>query len=116
MEYSFAARRSRAFSVLAATIAATAALVPMSATKSAPNTQAEGEIVTTGTMETRRSGHTATPLRNGDVLITGGMVRNGEFVAEAELYDLRLVGSLLPAEWRHPVSATQPLCSRMAGC
>ena len=87
MEYSFAARRSRAFSVLAATIAATAALVPMSATKSTPNTQAEGEIVTTGTMETRRSGHTATPLRNGDVLIAGGMVRNGEFVAEAELYD-----------------------------
>lgn len=87
MKYSFAARRSRALSVLAATIAAIAAAVPISARKFALGTQAKGEIVATGTMETRRSGHTGTPLRNGDVLITGGMVRNGEFVAEAELYD-----------------------------
>lgn len=87
MEYSFAVRRSRAFSVSTATIAVIASVVPISAKKSAPATQANGEIVATGTMETRRSGHTATPLRNGDVLITGGMVRNGEFVAEAELFD-----------------------------
>lgn len=87
MEYSFAVRRSRAFSVSTATIAVIASVVPISAKKSAPATQANGEIVATGTMETRRSGPTATPLRNGDVLITGGMVRNGEFVAEAELFD-----------------------------
>lgn len=87
MEYFFAARRSRVLSVLAATIAAIAAVVPISAEKSASGTKAEGQIVATGAMETRRSGHTATPLRNGDILITGGMVRNGEFVAEAELYD-----------------------------
>ena len=74
MEYSFAARHSRAFSVLAATIVAIAAVVPIAAKKSAPGTQAKGEIVATGTMGTRRSGHTATPLHNGDVLITGGMV------------------------------------------
>ncbi len=87
MEASFAARRSRVFSVLVATIAAMTAVFPISAEKLVPGTQAKGEIVATGTMETRRSGHTATPLRNGDVLIVGGMVRNGEFVAEAELYD-----------------------------
>jgi Galactose oxidase, central domain/Kelch motif len=87
MEYSFAARRGRAFSVLAGTIAAIASVFPVSAQKSAPGLHATGEIVATGTMETRRSGHTATPLHNGQVLIIGGMVKNGEFVAEAELYD-----------------------------
>jgi hypothetical protein len=73
MEYSFTARRSRAFSVSAATIAATAAVFPISTKKSALGTRVKGEIVVTGAMENRRSGHTATPLR--------------EFVAEAELYD-----------------------------
>ena len=87
MEYSFAARDRRACSVLAATIAVVAAVAPMSGKKSAPGVEAKGDIVATGMMETRRSGHTATPLRNGKVLIAGGMVRNGEFVAEAELYD-----------------------------
>jgi hypothetical protein len=115
MEYSFAARHRRVFFVLAATIVSIAAVVPISAKKSAPGKQDRGEIVATGTMRTRRSGHTATPLHNGDVLITGGMVRNGEFVAEAELYDSTVGKFSPPAEWRHPVSATQPLFSRMAG-
>ena len=35
-------------------------------------------------------------MRNGDVLIIGGMVRNGEFVAEAELYD-STTGKFSPA-------------------
>jgi hypothetical protein len=87
MEYLFAARRGRVLSVLATTIAAIAVVVPISAKKSASDTHAEGQIVATGTMGTHRSGHTATPLRNGDVLITGGMVRNGEFVADTELYE-----------------------------
>ena len=86
-KYSFGTRRWRAFSVLPATIAAIAATVPMSVTKSAFGELTKGEVIATGTMKTRRSGHTATLLRNGKVLIVGGMVRNGEFVAEAELYD-----------------------------
>src|SRR5437660_1144578 len=47
MEYSFAGRRGRAFSVLAATIAAMAAVFPASTQKSAPGAQARGEIVAT---------------------------------------------------------------------
>lgn len=87
MEYSFAARPIGAFSVVAATIAAVAAVVPMCGKKAATSAPAKGEIVAAGTMETRRSGHTATPLGNGNVVIAGGMVRNGEFIAAAELYD-----------------------------
>lgn len=45
------------------------------------------EIVPTGMMGERRSDHSATLLRDGKVLIAGGMVRNGEYLAEAELYD-----------------------------
>lgn len=46
-----------------------------------------GEIVAAGHMLSPRSGHTATLLPTGRVLIAGGMVRNGEFLDAAELYD-----------------------------
>lgn len=81
------ARRGITFLALAAAIATAAAMALLRASTSAPNRPAAGEIVATGPMATRRSGHSATLLRNGEVLIAGGMVRNGEFVAQAELYD-----------------------------
>jgi hypothetical protein len=96
MEYSFTTRPKRVFSVIAVTIAAIAVAVLMSGKESATGAQARGEIVATGSMETRRSGHTATLLGKENVLITGGMIKNGEFVAAAELYD-SATGKFSPA-------------------
>jgi Galactose oxidase, central domain len=44
-------------------------------------------ISPTSNMTAPRSGHTATLLPNGEVLIAGGMERNGIFFRSAELYD-----------------------------
>ena len=44
-------------------------------------------IVPTNNMTAARSGHTATLLPNDQVLIAGGMERNGVFYSSAELYD-----------------------------
>lgn len=46
-----------------------------------------GSVLATGSMSVGRSGRTATRLPNGKVFIAGGMITNGEFLADCELYD-----------------------------
>ena len=46
-----------------------------------------GSVTAVGAMLEPRSGHTATLLPNGKVLIAGGMRRNQDFYKSAELYD-----------------------------
>lgn len=52
-----------------------------------PTATEKSAISPTGDMTSPRSGHTATLLPNGQVLIAGGMERNGVFFNSAELYD-----------------------------
>jgi hypothetical protein len=59
--------------------------IPLSSDNHPSN--AIGEIITTSSMNVARSGHTATLLRDGSVLIAGGMRRNGDFTNTAETYD-----------------------------
>jgi hypothetical protein len=49
--------------------------------------QTAGQIIPTGNMKVPRSGHTATLLRDGTVLMAGGMLRNGDFSSTAEIFD-----------------------------
>ena len=70
----------------------------------APPLQMPGFTVT-GSMQTARSGHTATPLANGKVLITGGD-NFGNSLATAELFDptsgnFTLTGSMGTARENH---------------
>jgi hypothetical protein len=46
-----------------------------------------GTLVPTGNTMVARFSHTATLLRNGKVLVAGGMTRNGVWLDSAELYD-----------------------------
>jgi Galactose oxidase, central domain len=52
-----------------------------------PKQQAIGQITPTSSMNVPRAGHTATLLRDGTVLIAGGMLRNGDFSSTAEIFD-----------------------------
>lgn len=45
------------------------------------------DIAPTNNMSVPRSGHTATLLKNGQVLVAGGMERNGVFFNSAEIYN-----------------------------
>ena len=47
----------------------------------------QGAIASTGMTSTARFSHTATLLRNNQVLIAGGMQRNGVWLSSAELFD-----------------------------
>jgi WD40 repeat protein len=49
--------------------------------------QSNGSLTSAASMLEARSGHTATLLPNGKVLIAGGMRRNQDFYKSAELYD-----------------------------
>jgi hypothetical protein len=51
-----------------------------------PSGGATGRLVTTGRLSVPRADQTATLLPNGDVLIAGGMARNGAFYSSAEIY------------------------------
>jgi hypothetical protein len=51
------------------------------------STAGPGSIAPTGEMSQPRSGHSATLLPDGKVLIAGGMVENGVFLETADVYD-----------------------------
>jgi hypothetical protein len=50
-------------------------------------TAARGRVAPAASMQDARADHTATLLRDGRVLIAGGMVENGVFLDTAELFD-----------------------------
>lgn len=79
------------------------ALVLLAVTTRTPPTP--GQLVPTGNTAVPRFSHTATLLRNGKVLIAGGMSRNGVWLDSAELYD--------PANGRF--TPIRPLHSERAG-
>jgi len=55
--------------------------------RSVTSTRSAGSVTGVAQMVEPRSGHTATLLPNGKVLIAGGMRRNQDFYKSAELYD-----------------------------
>lgn len=67
--------------IISFAVAATALHAPL------PSTGTVGAIAAAGQMLEPRSGHTATLLPDGRILIAGGMRRNQDFYSSAELYD-----------------------------
>jgi hypothetical protein len=77
----------------------------------AQETKTAGTIVPTGDMTVPRFSHTATLLRDGRVLIAGGMAKNGVFEPTAEVYD-PATGRFAPAGrllWERDYGSTAAL-------
>ena len=68
-------------------VLALATLVQLSVLAAAPNLPGHGQILSTQGMHDRRADHTSTLLKDGRVLVAGGMVENGVFLDSAELFN-----------------------------
>lgn len=70
------------------TVLASVAVITMFSTRASSSRFATpGRVVRTDSMLARRADHTSTLLKDGRVLLAGGMVENGVFLKSAELYD-----------------------------
>lgn len=79
--------RSRLLLIIFVTSFAGFAIFAAAFPRISTHTQATGAVTAAAPMLEPRSGHTATLLPNGKVLIAGGMRRNQDFYKSAELYD-----------------------------
>jgi len=79
-----------------------------------------GVLQPTGSMSIARSGHTATLLKDGRVLIAGGVVPSEKHSAvetqTAELYDPASGTFSLAGNMNARIRGIRRLCSRMARC
>jgi beta-lactamase regulating signal transducer with metallopeptidase domain len=80
-------RRSAAAAMLALTLAASAASAVVVVRAPAYGWPGARGLAATGSMHERRASFAAVKLRDGRVLVAGGLRANHDFITEAELYD-----------------------------